>query len=49
VQWVQPAAKSKVKGDFTLTESSVGLCVAGDQAAQGTVMIVNTQSKVSGL
>jgi hypothetical protein len=49
VQWVQPAAKSKVKGDFTLTESSVGMCVAGDQAVQGTVMIVSTQAKVSGL
>lgn len=49
VQWVQTAMKSKVKGDFTLTESSVGMCTAADQAVQGTVMIANTQAKVSGL
>jgi hypothetical protein len=49
VQWVQPAAKSKVSGDFTLTESSVGMCVAADQATQGTVTIVNAQAKGGGL
>ena len=48
VQWVQPALKSKAVGDFTLTAQSVGLCVAGDQAVQGTVLINSTQSKVSG-
>jgi hypothetical protein len=48
VQWVQPAARSQVGGDFTLTEASVGLCVAGDQAVQGTVLIVVTQPQVSG-
>jgi len=49
VQWVQPAAKSKVGSEFTLTESSVGLCTAADKAAQGTVMIVNAQTKGGGL
>ncbi len=48
VQWVQPAAHSQVAGDFTLTEESVGLCVAGDQAPQGTVLIQMTQAQVSG-
>lgn len=48
VRWVQPAMQSKVLGDFTLTESSVGLCVAADQAVQGTVQVVVTQSQVSG-
>jgi hypothetical protein len=48
VQWVQPAARSTAVGDPTLTESSVGLCVAADQAAQGTVMVVVTQQKVTG-
>jgi hypothetical protein len=49
VQWVQAAARSKATGDFTLTEASVGLCVAPDQAVQGTVLITATQPQVSGL
>ncbi len=49
VQWVQPAARSKATGDFTLTEASVGLCVAADQAVQGTVLIVMAQPQVAGL
>jgi hypothetical protein len=49
VQWVQPAARSQAVSDFTLTEASVGLCVAADQAVQGTVLILATQPQVSGL
>ena len=48
VQWVQPAARSQAGGDFTLTEESVGLCVAADQAVQGTVLIMFTQPQVAG-
>lgn len=48
VQWVQPDARSQVLGDFTLSEGSVGLCVAADMAAQGTVLISFTQPQVSG-
>jgi len=49
VQWVLPAFKSQVMGDFTLTEESVGLCVSADMAVQGVVLINFTQSQVSGL
>jgi hypothetical protein len=49
VNWSQPAAKSKAGGDATLTEQSVGMCVAADQAVQGTVQIVFTQPRVSGI
>lgn len=49
IQWVQPALKSRAVGDFTLTEQSLGLCIAADQAVQGTVQINYTQSVVSGL
>ena len=49
VRWVQTSLKSKVVSDSTLTASSVGLCVAADQAVQGTVLIQTTQSQVSGL
>ena len=48
VNWVKPAAQSKAVGPFTLTEESVGLCVAADQAVQGSVQVTFTQSKVSG-
>jgi hypothetical protein len=49
VQWVQPASDSQAVGDFTLTEASVGLCVAPDQAVQGTVLVTTTQARVSGI
>ena len=48
VQWVKSALKSKADGDFCLAEDSVGLCVAGDMAPQGTVQVSSTQSKVGG-
>ncbi len=49
VKWVVSDQRSKAMSDFTLNESSVGLCVAGDQAPQGTVLINSTQTKVSGI
>jgi hypothetical protein len=48
VQWVQTALESQVLGDFTLTEESVGLCIADDAAVQGTVLIMFTQPQVAG-
>ena len=49
VQWVVPNTRSKVMGNFTLSESSVGLCLAPDMAPQGTVLINFTQPQVGGL
>lgn len=49
VTWVQPAGRSKTVSDANLTEQSTGLCVAADQAAQGTVQIVFSQPRVKGL
>ena len=48
INWVQPAMQSTVLNDPTLTESSVGLCVAPDQAVQGPVSVVTTQPQASG-
>ncbi len=48
VQWVQTAMRCKVLGDFLLNEDSVGLCLAADNAPQGTVIIQSTQTRVSG-
>jgi len=48
VQWITQDLRSQVLSDFTLSEASVGLCLAGDQAPQGTVIISNTQERVAG-
>lgn len=49
VQWVQTALKSTTAGAANLNDSSVGLCVAADNAVQGTVLVANTQQKVNGI
>jgi hypothetical protein len=49
VQWVQPATQSTVGSNPTLTEASVGLCLAATQAPQGPVVIASTQPNVSGM
>jgi hypothetical protein len=48
VQWISPDTRSQVMSDFTLSEASVGLCLAGTQAPQGTVLITSTQEQVTG-
>jgi hypothetical protein len=48
VNWVVAAARCKAGGDALLTTDSVGLCVAADQAPQGSVLIQSTQTKASG-
>jgi hypothetical protein len=48
IQWVQPALRSTLSGNPTLTEASLGLCVAADQSPQGPVMISSTQPNVTG-
>jgi hypothetical protein len=48
VQWVLPNARSQVISDFTLSESSIGLCLAPDMAPQGPVLINFTQPRVGG-
>ena len=48
VQWIVPAEASEALGSNTLTEASVGLCTAGDQAPQGPPMVVETQPTSGG-
>ena len=47
VQWMSPSQTTSAASDHVLTKSSIGLCMAGDQAPQGSVMIQQTQMKVS--
>jgi hypothetical protein len=49
VQWQVADLRSKVAGDFTLSDASVGMCLAADQAPQGTVVIASTQPRVKGI
>jgi hypothetical protein len=48
VNWVQTATRMKHGGSLVLNQASVGLCIAGDQAPQGTVLIAATQAQASG-
>lgn len=47
VEWQMPSTKAKADGAFALTTDSIGLCKAGDQALQGTVVVLSTQPKAS--
>lgn len=46
VQWIVPDARSRVNGNFTLSQSSVGLCMSATGIPQGTVLVANTQPQV---
>jgi hypothetical protein len=48
VQWVKGAVRCKAAGDFMLSQDSTGLCLAADQAPQGSVLIQSTQTRASG-
>jgi hypothetical protein len=48
VQWIVTAMRGSVLHDKVLTADSVGLCKAGDQVPQGTVLISSTQARVGG-
>jgi hypothetical protein len=47
VQWQLPAQRSRCGGVPTLTEASVGFCMAADGAMQGQVMVQATQERAS--
>ena len=44
VQWIVSDLRNGVAGAPTLSQSSVGLCLAATQAPQGPVVIVSTQA-----
>jgi hypothetical protein len=49
VQWVSPATRHQTQSDPSLTEESVGLCLAADGGTQGTVLVSSTQSRGAGI
>jgi len=48
VQWITSSLSNTVNGNNAPTTDSQGLCLAGTQAPQGTVLISTTQTQVSG-
>ena len=49
VQWVKSTLRCKAAGDFALAQDSSGMCLAADQAPQGTVLIQSTQARATGV
>lgn len=45
VQWIVPDARNRVNGNFTLSQSSTGLCMSATGIPQGTVIVMNTQTR----
>ena len=48
VVWNKTNLASTVNGQATLAQDSIGLCLAADQAPQGSVLVQNTQALISG-
>jgi len=48
VQWITPAARVKIGGQPAILQNSPGLCVAGDQAPQGSPIVTAGQVRVKG-
>lgn len=49
VQWQLPTQRSTGQSTPTLTESSVGFCMAADGAIQGSVLVQATQQSAASL
>lgn len=49
VRWIVPTTRNQAANGSVLAEDSVGLCIAGDEAPQGTVIVASTQPQVKGL
>lgn len=48
IQWLAPAARVRVAGNPVVLQNSPGLAVAGDQAPQGSPVVVSGQVRVKG-
>lgn len=48
VRWVTPSTRQRVNGSAVITQASTGLCLAADQAPQGSPVITVIQQRVAG-
>ncbi len=46
VRWLVPDSQVKINSNPTLSSSNTGMCLNVAQAPQGSVVIINTQTKV---
>lgn len=49
VQWQLPAQRTTAAGTPTLTDASIGFCLAADGAMQGPVIVASTQQRATSL
>jgi hypothetical protein len=49
VQWLTPATRVRVGGQFVILQTSAGLTVAADQAPQGSPIVTAGQARVRGI
>jgi hypothetical protein len=49
VQWLVPATRVKVGGQFVLLSTSNGLCQSAEQIPQGPPNVITTQVRVKGM
>ena len=49
IQWIVPATRVFVNGQPVILQTSSGLCLAADQAPQGTPIVAATQPRVIGI
>jgi hypothetical protein len=47
IEWTMPAARVTIEGAAPLTHASVGLCMSGASAPQGTALITGFQTRVT--
>lgn len=49
IRWVTGATQTQVRGVPVLLQNSVGLCLNAAQAPQGTALVVQVQTKATGV
>jgi hypothetical protein len=49
VQWIVTATRNTAAGGKSLTDASVGLCMAADGAPKGTALVESTQPRATGM
>lgn len=48
VQWLVPATRVRVNGQFAILQNSTGLCLSAEQIPQGPPSVVMTQMRARG-
>ena len=48
IRWLQPALRVKIGGQPAILATSSGLCLAADEAPQGSPVVITTQVRVKG-